>query len=305
VQDPDALISKKGLSRWGVAGLALFLVHIVLLCLPPLPPDVKGSLWDYLTAYPAVALLLVEWVRRHAAAARGWAGLSAGRRWAIGLGGAAGTFVLALAVRWLSPALYMRFSREEGLWEPLTLFLYLAAALLLLGVAAKLAAGERRHWRLIAGLYLIMGLEEIDYLGIFGGLIGRVQGIYAGSLHDLVILAVEGALSPAAWAIIAALFLLLVIVLAGSGYLQPRAILAMFARADFLWVVVGLGFLVGGAAAEAGLFELAARPPTLEESLELAGAICFFCYALSVAARLEPRAAPAPAPVPSSPSASG
>ncbi len=129
-----------------------------------------------------------------------------------------------------------------------------------------------------------MGLEEVDYFGVFGGMIGRVQGMYAGSLHDLVPLAVRGALSPTAWATISTLFLLVVILLWWSGYLQPRALLSMIPRSEFVWVCVGVGFLLAAAGTETGLFQWAARPPAAEEALELIGGICLFFYALSLAA---------------------
>ncbi len=45
---------------------------------------------------------------------------------------------------------------------------------------------------------------------------------------------------------------------------------------------MALGFLLAGSASEAGLFGLAVQPPTLEEALELAGAICFVFYALQL-----------------------
>lgn len=270
-------------------GLALFFIHVLLLFLPPIPPDIKGSLWDYLSGYLAVAFLAVEFGRRRSSLAAWWATRSRGRQWAAGLGLALATLGLVLAVRSLSPSLFARFSREEGLWEPATLLCYLGSAILLLGTAGGLVGAERRHWRLIAALYVLMGLEEIDYFGIFGGMIGRVHGMYAGSLHDLILLAVEGALSPTAWVLVAGLFLLVLVLLRWTGYLQPRAIVAMIGSFDFLWIIIGLWFLLAAAAAEAGVFELAARPPTLEEGLELAGAICFFCYALAVAAgRCEP-----------------
>ncbi len=71
----------------------------------------------------------------------------------------------------------------------------------------------------------------------------------------------------------------------GSGYLQPRALAAMVRSSDFFWVCVGLGFLAAGALAEASPSGWAARPPTLEEALELVGAIPLLCYALSIAGR--------------------
>lgn len=274
----------KGLSRWGYAGLALLSVHVVLLFLPPIPPDIKGSLWSYLAGYGAIALLLTEVGRQRSAIAGGWAAVTPVRRWALGLGVTLAVLALTVALRSLAPSLFARFEREEGLFEPLTLFCYLSSAAMLFGMARVRAGEARKHWRFIAGVYLLLGLEEIDYFGIFGGLIGRVQGIYAGSLHDLILLAARGALARPTWAVIGALLLLVVAALWWLRYLQPRALIAMVRSLDFLWVSIGFGFLLAGSASEAGLFGLAVQPPTLEEALELAGAICFFFYALQLLA---------------------
>jgi hypothetical protein len=270
----------KGLSRWGYAGLALLAVHIVLLFFPPIPPDVKGSLWSYLAGYGAIALLLAEAGRQRSAIATGWAAVTSARRWALGLGVTLAVLALAVALRSLAPSLFARFEREEGLFDPLTLFCYLGPAVMLFGMARERTGAARKHWRFIAGLYMLLALEEIDYFGIFGGLIGRVQGIYAGSLHDLIMLTARGGLSTPAWALIGALFLLIVVALLLLGYLQPGALIALARSLDFLWVSMALGFLLAGLASEAGLFGLVVQSPTLEEALELAGAICFFFYAL-------------------------
>jgi hypothetical protein len=254
-----------------------------MLFFPPIPPDVKGSLWWWITGYAAVALLLVEAGRRGDALTTAWAGLTRGRQWALGLGLAFAVSSLAVALRRFAPVLYERFQREEGLWEPLTLLSYLAAAVVLYRLSGLSTRSEGRHRRLVATVFLLLGLEEVDYFGVFGGIFGHVQGVYAGSLHDLIRLAVENALSPAAWMVIGGIFLTVLAGLWLAGYLQPRAVAAMVASPDFLWVSVGLGFLFAAAAIEARLFGWMIAEPTLEEALELSGAICFFGYALSVA----------------------
>jgi len=278
-------VSYKGLSLWGRAGLALFAVHAVLLFFPPIPPDVKGSLWWWLTAYIAIVLLLVETGRQPRALPAAWAGLPPGRRWAMGLGLVFAVLVLGAALRSYMPSLYEHFHREEGLFEPVALYCYLASAIVLFAGSRQLRGPERRHWQFVAWLYLLLGLEEIDYFGVFGGLIGRVQGIYVGSPHDLIMLAARGVLSPLTWVVIAAVCLLLILVLWWTDYLQPRALWAMVGSVDFLWVSVGLGFLFAAAVGEAGLFDLVMAEPTLEETLELCGSLCFFFYALSVVGR--------------------
>lgn len=275
---------QRGLSRWGYAGLALLLIHVTLLFFPPIPPDMKGSLWDWLTGYAAVALLLIEVGRQRSRLAAAWWELDPRARWARGLGAALVLLLLAITLRMASPPLYVRFSAEAGLWEPLTLFCYLAAAVLLGGMSGELAGAPRKHWRFLTGLYVLMGLEEVDYFGVFGGMIGRIEGVYVGSLHDLILLAVDGLLSAGAWAAIAAVSAAVLVGLWWLGYLQPRALLRLVLSTEFLWIGVGVGFLLVAAAVEAQLLEWASREPTFEEAIEMAGGICFLFFALQVAA---------------------
>lgn len=274
----------KGLSRWGYAGLALFFVHLALLFFPPLPPDVKGSLWDWLTGYTALALLLVELKRWRSWLVAVWSGLARAGHWARGLAAVFLALLVAVSLRALVPPLYVRFSAEAGFWEPLTLFCYLGSAVLIAGLGGSRLGAERKHWRLVAGAYVILGLEEVDYFGIFGGIIGRIDGIYVGSLHDLIQLAVEGTLSAGSWMVIGLVTIGLAAALWRLGYIQPRALAGLVFSAEFMWIAVGLGFLLAGAVVETGIFEWASREPTLEEALEMAGGICFFLFALGLAA---------------------
>lgn len=265
-------------SAWGRAALFLFGVHVVLLFFPPIPPLVKGSLWSYLAGYGAVVLGLVEVARLRPTLRAAWRRVSRARRRT--LAGALVFSVLALTVglRALAPDLFARFSGEEGLWEPLSVFLYLGCAVLLFGAAA--GARERKHWRLVAVAYALLGLEEIDYFGIFGGLIGRVQGVYVGSLHDFAHLAAEGLLGALAWLAIGAVALALHVVLFRTGYLQPRAIASMLASVDVLWAVAGLGLLGYAALVEIPPFGWRGGGPTPEEALELAGAASLVLFGL-------------------------
>jgi hypothetical protein len=251
----------------------------------------KGSLWDWLTGYAAVAFLVIEAVRQRRRLAAAWSEVTPGARWTRGLGAALALLALAVVLRVTSPPLYVRFSAEAGLWEPLTLFCYLAAAVLVGGVSGEVGGAPRKHWRFIAGLYVLMALEEVDYFGAFGGMIGRIEGVYVGSLHDLILLAVDGLLSAGAWAAIAAASGAVLLGLWWLGYLQPRALLRLVFSRDFLWIGVGLLFLFAAAAVEARLLGWASREPTFEEAIEMAGGICFFCFALQIAAtRARPHA---------------
>ncbi|MGH7545181.1 MAG: hypothetical protein ACREKI_03260 [Gemmatimonadota bacterium] len=264
----------------GRAALLLFGVHLVLLFFPPIPPIVKGSLWSYLAGYGAVVLGLVELARRGGAIRGAWSRTAVRRRWAIGGALVLSVLALTVALRAAAPGLFSRFSGEEGLWEPLTVFLYLGCAVLLFGAAREQDGPGRKHWRLVGSAYALVGLEEIDYFGIFGGLIGRIEGIYVGSLHDFIHLAAEGRLSAPAWIAIGAVALALHAALWRTGYLQPRAIAAMAFSLDIVWAVFGLGFLAYAAVVEIPPFGWHGSGPTPEEALELAGAACLVLFAL-------------------------
>jgi hypothetical protein len=276
----EATAAPPHLSAWGRAALALVGLHILLLFLPRLPPDVKGSLWNYLAGYGAAVLGLVEVGRQGPRLRAAWARVARARRWAIGAAVVALALVLSLGLRAAAPDLFVRFSGEEGLWEPITTFLYLACAVWLFGAARGAPRPERRHAQLIAGAYALLGLEEIDYLGIVGGLVGRVQGIYVGSLHDLIRLVTAGVLGPLAFGVIGSVVVALALALWRAGYLQPRAIASMLFSAEVLWMVLGLGFLGYAAVMEIPPFGWRGGGPTPEEALELAGALCLVLFAL-------------------------
>jgi hypothetical protein len=281
--EPASTLDAVRLSRWGYAGLTLLSLHVLLLFFPPIPPDVKGSLWWWVTGYASVALLLVEADRHAVTLAAAWGGLPRPRRWARALGVALALFGLGLAFRTWAPIVYGRFEREEGLWEPLTLLCYLVAAAVLYRSVGAPPGLVRRHRRFVAAIFLLLGLEEIDYFGVFGAIFGRIQGVYAGSPHDLIRLAAKGVLGPAAWAAVAGVLVALVTLLWRTEYLQPRALAAMVGSRDFLWVVAGFLFLFAGAALDAELFGLRMAQPAIEELLELVGAVFLFGYGLSVA----------------------
>ncbi len=287
MHDPEGRLTagraRAQLSPWGRAGLALFALHVLLLFLPPIPPDVKGSLWSWLTGYGAVALLLVEVDRRAAALAAAWGGARAGRRAAWTVGVAASLFAVALAVRRWAPVLYARFEAEQGLWEPLTLLCYLAAASALYRSVGPSGGLVRRHRRFVATVFLLLGLEEIDYLGVFGAVFGRIHGVYAGSPHDLIRLAARGALGPAAWAAVGVASAALAAALWRTRYLQPRALAATIASGGFLWAAAWFAFVGAGAALDAELFGLRMARPDVEEVLELVGAVFLLGFGLSVA----------------------
>jgi hypothetical protein len=259
-------------------------VHTLLLFLPPIPPNIKGPLVSYLAAYAAVFLLLVEFARHRETVAARWTATAPQRRQAVALGLTIGVLALGLTLRAYAPARFQVFLLAEyGLAEPATLFAYLGSTIILFGASRRLEGRERKHWQFITAMYLLLGLEEIDYFGIIGAFIGRIKGVYAGSLHDLIRLTTEGVLGPVGLAAVLAIFLVVAAALWRLGYLQPRALVSMLVSRSFVWVVVALGFYLIAAADETDLFGWRANPP-YEELLELSAAICLAVYALELVA---------------------
>lgn len=289
----------------GAAGF-LYAIHLALLFFPPLPPDVKGSLWDYLTGYVAVAL---GWVGLYRVAPRltdAWRSRPRVRRAAMVGGGAALLLLFGLGLRALSPELFVRFSREEGAWEPIGLFLYGGTAILLFRTASDAVTElDRRFLSLFAWGYAFLAAEEVDYFGIFGGLIGRIEGVYTGSLHDLVQLGSEGLLSPLVVVFLGALAVALGVALLRRGYLQPARLGGLVLSRSGLWLLGGAVFVAAALAGEAHYIGLG--DPSAEELLELAGTLCLAGFGLDVATRSrrervevseKASAGPAPTPLP-------
>lgn len=177
------------------------------------PGDRAHRATSTVLAHAAVGLLLVaSWPCRHrwlAAAARA----GSGQRLAWLAAAAALPQLLFVAVTSEWPAYGWAITREWGLAEPLTVACYLAAAWIAaeIGRERERRALEHRPWRMVPVLCVLLALEEMDYLGIPGALIGQVGRVYLGSLHDLVNLAARYRLSvlPLAVAMLAVLGALL------------------------------------------------------------------------------------------------
>jgi hypothetical protein len=145
-------------------------------------------------------------------------------------------------------------------------------------------------------------MEEIDYLGIFGGIVGRVNGVYVGAPHDLVHLAVKGHVGPGLAVILVSVAVAVGLVLWKTGILQPRRLADTFLHRRGLWVLGG-AILFGLAQLEDTGLLLLLGPPNIEELLELAGSLLWLAFALEVASDAFESAAPpeldaAPARVP-------
>lgn len=271
----------------GRAAGGIFALHALLLLFPPIPPFMKGSLVSYTLGHLAVLLAVVE-LRAHATRwARYWGDLRASRRVLLSVAAALVTLILGLSLCWAEPELFVRWSREEGIWEPLTLGVYLSAAILLLAAARVRASSERRHLQLFAAGYVLLGLEEVDYLGIFGGLIGRVEGVYVGSPHDLIALAVNGLLAPWMMSIAAALLATAAVLLVRSGHLQPTRVARTVLAWRGLWLLGYVLFVSLAQVEDTGVFYVLGQP-RMEELLELVGSLFLFGFAADLGRPLGP-----------------
>jgi hypothetical protein len=280
----------------GVTGRRLALVLLVLLVVlmlgPQIPDRFGGNLWLWAAGYGAVALLLREAWREAGRIRAWWSEMGRGRRSALGALAVLATLLGTLAMRAWAPGPFGKFSRENGLWEPLCLLLYWGSAVVIHRTIPKPADGGagRRPWLAVAGAYAFLGFEEIDWFSVFGGLIGRVQGVYAGSLHDVIRLVAEGVLSPFGLAVVALVLALVAILLWRTGWIDPLLLGRLARSREFGWFVTGFAFLWIAASEEAHLFGWIARPPTSEEAIELVGALCLGLYALELAAERIPAA---------------
>ncbi len=266
--------------------LLLLATLVGLVLVPEIPERYGGDLWLWFAGYSAVLLLLWDtW--RHADAIRGWwAAKEPRRRTALAVLTVVVTLAGALAMREWAPGPFGKLSREQGLWEPLSLLLYWGGAIVIYrAIPRGTQAPGRRSWLAVVGGYAFLGFEEIDYFSIFGGLIGHIEGVYAGSLHDLIRLVAEGVLSPAGLAVVVAVLLLGGILLWRAGWLDPRFLVHLARGREFAWFLIGFTLLWVAASEEAHLFGWVARPPTPEEAVEMVGALCLGIYALELVAK--------------------
>ena len=191
---PERLSSAVSL-RWIAAGAALLAVDLI--CIAPgnpLQDFNQGSLRRVGTvvSHGAVLLLLVGlWPARRCLLD---AAASASLIWrALAIGLAAVLPVLAVgALGGLWPAYVHALCKEFGPIEPVTVGVHLAAAWVAMETARR--RRERgmpwRPFRLVAAAFVVLSLEEVDYFGIPGAIVGgRIGRVYVGSLHDLLNLA--------------------------------------------------------------------------------------------------------------------
>jgi SSS family solute:Na+ symporter len=179
---------------WLVLGGLLFTAAAVLQ-VPGNPLMNRGDRYHRMVstvlAHAAVLVgLLGIWPCRHRWLAVAAAG-AARARWAAIVAAAVLPQLAVVLTASLWPAYGRALTREWGPLEPLSVAGYAVSAWLALEIARTRARRgiDGRPWRLVAAVCVLLALEEMDYLGIVGSLVGRVGGVYVGTLHDLLNLA--------------------------------------------------------------------------------------------------------------------
>jgi len=271
-----------------IVGLALLGLLATLLVVPAFQGHPVGGAVLGVIGYGTVVLLMLQVWLGSARIREWWRSIGRSQRWSGVLAVVLFTLVGGLVMRETAPELFRRFSRENGLWEPLCLLIYWGGALLLYRHVRGFELSERKPWLLVVGIYALLGLEEVDYFGIFGGLIGRIDGVYTGSLHDLIRLVSERVLSQNGIAIVAVVLLIVAVVFWRAGYLDFAFVRRSLAQPEAVWLVLGFAILGVAASQEAQFFGWVLERPRPEEVIELAGAVCLGVYALELTAERLP-----------------
>lgn len=269
--------------NWRITVAVVALVaHVILLFFSPLPPLFKGSLWSRLLGYGAAFLLAWEVARPPSRIMFWWFGLGRAAQRFIVWSVAAGVLALAALLRSVSLERYERFTAPVGLFEPLTLLVYLAGAATLLRAAAGAAGPRRATLAAAGGVLAAFALEELDYFSILGGLIGRVNGVYVGALHDLLTLAWKTGGMVGLAAMSAGALAVALLAAGRLGLLRRVVLRTLLARPRLVLLVAAAGCLVGAQVMDAGMLA-GLTPPTFEEPFELAGSVFLGGYALDLA----------------------
>lgn len=283
---PDVdTVSAPDLSWRAKAAMGLFALHAVLLLLPPLPPYWKGSVWDYLLGYGAVALGVLAVAEAAPTLTARWSRLGRPRRAAWSFGAGVALLLAGWTILTVAPETFGRMSREEGLWEPLALFLYLSAAVVLLRTARAVPRAARAAPLGLFGTgFALLAAEELDYLGVFAPFLGRIHGFYVGSPHDLLQLLGEGRVPPLVTVVLAIPLLAAATFAWRRGYLRPSALRPLASPLRAAWIAGAAALLSLAMAEEVWPAGLRLARPSPEELLEGAAAVLLASLAIDLAA---------------------
>lgn len=179
--------------------------------------------------------------------------------------------VLVWLVATFAPGYGSLLTREAGPIEPLQVALYLSAAWVAATHARVLRdqGAEHRPYRLVVAVCFFAVLDELDYLGIVRPVVGRIEDMHVGALHDLVRLARR---VPEVGLALAALTATVAVWLVRGGYLSPRLLRAEAIHPTSVPLWIGALALVIAQILDfdADLLPWAAAVPVrLEEPLEL------------------------------------
>lgn len=228
--------------------------------------------------------------------------LEAAARWSpirvvltFGLVGASVLAALEILV-WVSPAYVRLLLWESGPVEPFTAVLFVISAWIASVHAGFLRSrgAEYRPYRLVMVACIMLLPEELDYFGIFGNLLGRIEGTYIGAPHDLLKLVPS---HPALGVALGGSVIGLALVLWRSGFLSGS-----FIRREALDVTSGPLYVAGVFLVVAQLDDLHIAPVAalsaifkyrVEEPLELLGALSI-CLGLLMKYSRDRRYASAP-----------
>ena len=180
----------------------------------------------------------------------------------------------------MAPAYLQSISREHGLVEPLNIFLYFIIAIT--GTEHFKAIREKnlnyRPYKLLAIIYTALMFEECDWLGIFGAVFGRIDGVYLGAIHDIANLLYKNQHRN-----IIGFFIVIVIITLLITLWRKRYLTADFLKrelADFSTIYIYIWFILN---VLAGIYDIDGNllikfnvPGFPEEALELSGTFFLF-----------------------------
>lgn len=248
----------------------------------------KGSLWSYLLAAVGVVTGAVAVRPRAARIVQWWRERGSSGRWGLVVASTLGVLGSGVILYTTAPELLVRWADDEGVYQPATMLAYLAAAAILLRVAGAGSSPRRGNVRIVAGAFLLLFLEEIDWFGVFGGIVGRIEGTYVGSLHDLLGLVISTSVDPGVVLPFVGVAGILLTAAWRRGHLRPRDVTPLFSRSGGTWLVLGGVLIAAAQGLDLGLVGTDGGTSMFEEVLEASGAVLWLAFGLEVARRGSP-----------------